>query len=235
MPNIEHSTVTDPYVHEPKGASAAASGEVYTSNGAGSGAWQLPQIQGQSVATSGQIPSSNGAGGTTWIDNAVSSAIVLRAEDTTSQLPSAVNTPLQVKFGNAQSNSFFSLAADGALTVLHTGNYLFESVLRASRQTNAGNVYLAIRYLINGVQASSTQVVTMSDATFTIPVAYTLMLTLTAGDVITAEIATDGTGINSGGLIPFTVSTTLQGAGAGSWAPVSPSATLTVYELSVGG
>lgn len=235
MPNIEHSTVTDPYVHEPKGASAAASGEVYTSNGAGSGTWQLPQIQGQSVATAGQVPSSNGSGGAIWMDNVVSSAVVLRAEDTTSQMPSAVDTPLQVKFGNAQSNSLFSLAADGTLTVLQTGNYLFESVLRASRQTSAGDVYLAVRYLINGVQASSTQVFAMSDASFTIPIAYTLMLTLTAGDVITAEIATDGAGINSGGLLPYTVSATLQGAGAGSWSAVSPSATLTIYELSLGG
>jgi hypothetical protein len=230
----EHRNLTGDSLHEPKGVEVATAGTTYVANGSGSGTWKIPQIQGQSVATVGQVPMANGSGGTTWVDNKVTSAVVLRAQDTTSQLPSAVNTPLQVKFGIPQSNSFFSLAADGTLTVLHTGNYLVESVLRASRQTSAANVYLAIRYLINGVQASSTQVVTMSDATFTLPIAYTLMLTLTAGDTITAEIATDGAGINSGGLIPFTVSTALQGAPAGSWDAVSPSATLTIYELSLG-
>lgn len=38
---IEHSVITDPEIHEPKGASSAATDTVYVSNGAGSGAWQL--------------------------------------------------------------------------------------------------------------------------------------------------------------------------------------------------
>ena len=36
---VEHVDITDPYVHEPKGAAAANSGEIYVANGAGSGAW----------------------------------------------------------------------------------------------------------------------------------------------------------------------------------------------------
>lgn len=39
MANVNHSTLTDPYLHEPKGAASASSGEVYVANGAGSGAW----------------------------------------------------------------------------------------------------------------------------------------------------------------------------------------------------
>jgi hypothetical protein len=39
MANVNHSSLTDPYLHEPKGAAAAASGEVYVANGSGSGAW----------------------------------------------------------------------------------------------------------------------------------------------------------------------------------------------------
>lgn len=35
----EHSTLTDPYVHEPKGIVSAANGTVYVCNGSGSGAW----------------------------------------------------------------------------------------------------------------------------------------------------------------------------------------------------
>ena len=39
MANVNHSALSDPYLHEPKGASTAAAGDVYLANGAGSGAW----------------------------------------------------------------------------------------------------------------------------------------------------------------------------------------------------
>jgi len=40
MANVNHNTLTDPYIHEPKGASTAASGAIYIANGAGSGTWK---------------------------------------------------------------------------------------------------------------------------------------------------------------------------------------------------
>lgn len=42
MANVNHSTLTDPYLHEPKGVAAATNGSVYLANGAGSGAWVHP-------------------------------------------------------------------------------------------------------------------------------------------------------------------------------------------------
>lgn len=39
MVNINHNVLTDPYLHEPKGASTALAGQVYIANGAGSGSW----------------------------------------------------------------------------------------------------------------------------------------------------------------------------------------------------
>lgn len=39
MANVNHNTLTDPYLHEPKGASTASSGEIYIADGAGSGSW----------------------------------------------------------------------------------------------------------------------------------------------------------------------------------------------------
>jgi hypothetical protein len=38
--SIQHITVTDPLLHEPKGVAAAAVNQVYVSDGAGSGTWQ---------------------------------------------------------------------------------------------------------------------------------------------------------------------------------------------------
>lgn len=40
MTTAAHSTITDPYIHEPKGAAAAAANKTYVSNGSGSGTWK---------------------------------------------------------------------------------------------------------------------------------------------------------------------------------------------------
>jgi len=37
MATVQHSALTDPNIHEPKGVSTAAAGKVYVANGAGSG------------------------------------------------------------------------------------------------------------------------------------------------------------------------------------------------------
>jgi len=42
MATVQHSALTDPNLHEPKGVSTAAAGKVYVANGSGSGAWAYP-------------------------------------------------------------------------------------------------------------------------------------------------------------------------------------------------
>lgn len=37
---IQHASITDPQIHEPKGASTATADTVYVANGSGSGSWQ---------------------------------------------------------------------------------------------------------------------------------------------------------------------------------------------------
>lgn len=39
MANVQHSGLTDPNLHEPKGISSAANNQLYLSNGSGSGTW----------------------------------------------------------------------------------------------------------------------------------------------------------------------------------------------------
>ena len=39
MANVNHSSLTDPYLHEPKGTAAASVGQVYVADGAGSGSY----------------------------------------------------------------------------------------------------------------------------------------------------------------------------------------------------
>jgi hypothetical protein len=42
LANIQHSSLTGSEIHEPKGADTAADGDVYVSDGAGSGSWEHP-------------------------------------------------------------------------------------------------------------------------------------------------------------------------------------------------
>lgn len=39
MANINHNTLSDPYIHESKGVSTALAGQIYVANGSGSGTW----------------------------------------------------------------------------------------------------------------------------------------------------------------------------------------------------
>jgi hypothetical protein len=39
MADVNHNTLTDPYLHEPKGISTALAGQLYVADGSGSGTW----------------------------------------------------------------------------------------------------------------------------------------------------------------------------------------------------
>jgi hypothetical protein len=69
---IQHSSISDPNIHEPKGASSAPLNSVYVSNGAGSGNWGKLPVQGLSgitaLGTAGQSIVSNGIGGAAFDD-----------------------------------------------------------------------------------------------------------------------------------------------------------------------
>lgn len=65
---IEHVSVTDPHIHEPKGVAAAAANTVYVATGAGSGAWSpvtAPVIKVNDVTYGAQL-SASGSGNTGW-------------------------------------------------------------------------------------------------------------------------------------------------------------------------
>lgn len=42
MANVSHATLTDPNLHEPKGAATAVASAIYQATGSGSGTWKLP-------------------------------------------------------------------------------------------------------------------------------------------------------------------------------------------------
>ena len=65
MPDVQHSTLTGAELHEPKGISGAAAGQYYAADGAGSGAWQDPELD-PSDGTADSVFIADGAGGGSW-------------------------------------------------------------------------------------------------------------------------------------------------------------------------
>lgn len=197
---------------------------------------QLHQIKGAASASSGQVPIATGSGTATFgfldwsqVANKPTSSgyqAKLSAFSNVNQNPSAIDTPLQITFGPAQTTTDVSISAAGVITFNTSGNYLIDIFLRFGRSTSTGNAIVLNRILKNGAQILNSNGVILSAATQTIPFSAAIPLTMAAGDTITMEVARDSSGTNDGGL--FVISPTIAG-----W-NIVPSATVVVNKF-VGG
>lgn len=152
-------------------------------------------------------------------------ALVLSSEDTTNQVPSGLDTALQVKFGPATGTSAdpVVLAADGVITFNVGGTYLFNGFGNFERQGSSGGVSVtAFRALLNGVQVSPTKAVELDTPGFIVPYELTIPITVEAGDELTWEIMRDSSGVDQGGLYTHTM--------LGGWSNV-PSADVRIFQL----
>ena len=197
---------------------------------------QLHQIKGAASASSGQVPIATGSGTTvfgfldwTQVANKPTSSgyqAKLSAFSSVNQNPSAVDTPLQITFGSAQTTADVSVSSAGVITFNTSGNYLIDIFLRFGRSTSTGNAIVLNRILKNGAQILNSNGLILSAATQTIPFSAAIPLTMAAGDTITMQVARDSAGTNDGGLL--VVSPTIAG-----W-NIVPSATVVVNKF-VGG
>jgi len=215
----EHNTLTGASLHEPKGAAAASSGEVYTADGAGSGAWTEIAIAGQSAAAADEIPKSDGAGSVTWVENKVLTTSILNRSETIDQNPSTTDTPLQITFGAAHNTTEFDISAAGAITCNVTGSYIIRFNFRFARTSGTGTAILVGRYLLDGVEAASPITCELTGAGDVVPYSVSVPAQLTAGQVLTVELLRDSSGNDDGGLASF--NPTLAGWGTVGSALVS--------------
>jgi len=116
MADVQHSGLTDPQLHEPKGVAAAASGTVYVATGAGSGSWTTPS---SSISNEVIVQSASD------FPTAVSDVITL-ASDTVYLLDGAIDV----------GNDRFVLAANTAIIGL-TGS------ISSITTTTTGSVFTA--------------------------------------------------------------------------------------------
>lgn len=177
MADIQHNVITDPDIHEPKGAASALANTVYVANGAGSGSWDA-------------------------INYPVVGENVLVGRSYVTQNPSTTDTSLQLTFGAGVTATDASLDASGNLTITNAGTYQLVFVLRLARTSATGEALLGARWLINGVTAGGPTAIRLANGGFSVPFSFTTLKEFSAGDVITAEIIRDSSGINNGGVYP---------------------------------
>lgn len=151
---------------------------------------------------------------------------VLRSASTTTQAPSALDTPYQVIFGAASGTSAspVMLNAAGLITFNAAGNYAVRIKLQKGRTTGTGIAIIFSRVLINGAAFGSPTVARMENANPISPMESRIAINVPAGSTMVVQIIRDSGGTNSGGLVPLTP-TTLTSWGA------APSALLVVSRL----
>ncbi len=150
---------------------------------------------------------------------------VLAAVDATNQVPSGLDSPLQVTFGAAQGTASDPVMLDalGNITFNQGGIYLFNGYANFERQGSSGGITVTLfRALLNGSQSGPTKGVELSGTGIMFPYELTLPIQVSAGDVLTWEIMRDSSGTNAGGLYIHTNS--------GPWSNV-PSADVNIYKI----
>lgn len=153
--------------------------------------------------------------------------------DATTQSGAPIDTPIQVKYGPAKvsANGIIDMAADGTLTILKGGPFLFKSRLRASRTGAAGTSSLFFWVELSSDGGASWIILgntidirlensNQEDVFFDFS-----SLTLPSGIKLRSMFARSSTGSNFGDLVPSTPSAALQAYGL----TTAPSAQLSVY------
>ena len=172
MANVQHSALTDPNIHEPKGVSSASSGQVYVANGSGSGSWTY---------TSGH------AYGELFIDAGVTSQ-TLPASSATAKL-----NPTGEWTTNGNKNITLS-AANGTITVQQAGEYQLTFYISFTTASIASGATYNFHYAVNGTP--STRKITVSKNTSgadKLSVSATGFASLSASDVVSIYVGGDGT------------------------------------------
>lgn len=152
---------------------------------------------------------------------------VLTASSIADQVPSALDTALQVEFGAAQGTGSDPVMLDavGNITFNEAGLYLFHGFANFERKgASGGTAVVLFRALINGTQAGIIKNVDMKDTDTSVPYDLTIPISASAGDVLTYEIMRDSSGANYGGLYTHT--------NLGGWSNV-PSASIDIYKVGV--
>ena len=135
MANVNHSSLTDPYIHEPKGVASASVGKVYVANGSGSGTWTSKEtLVGETL--------------TGYIDN-ISASSTVHVPIPFAGTISKVVTVLEAAISSANAIITVKNAAAasmGTITVTQSGSAAgdVDSLVPSSNNSIADNSFLTI-------------------------------------------------------------------------------------------
>lgn len=156
MANVNHSTLTDPYLHEPKGVSTASSGQVYMANGSGSGTW-TPKENLVELSLEGYIENISAAS-TVYVPVPFAGTVM------------KVVTVLEGAIGSSDATITVSNAAAasmGAITVTYIGSAAgdVDTLVPSTNNTVAADSFITIATDGASVNAASLRFVVVLDRT----------------------------------------------------------------------
>lgn len=129
---------------------------------------------------------------------------VLNGVSTVDQVPSGLDTPIQVSFGAAQYTASDPVMIDAAGTVTFNepGLYLLNAYGNVERKgSSGGSAIVLFRSLINDVQAGSTKGFDLDKTDTFSPYEITIPLNIAAaGTTLKFQIMRDSSGVDAGGL-----------------------------------
>lgn len=178
MADVEHKTLDDAELHEPKGIASAISGQILVANGSGSGSWQL-----------GNNFSAQYAG---WfILNNSTGLVVPIASDSTLHTGSDY-VPMPASLTTRDINSGVTFDINDAFVIAETGIYIFQGW--ASISSTGTNNTVGLSFSSNGVFLAPSRPVIkikLKAAGDIVTATGFGLTTLDSGDVIRAGIADD--------------------------------------------
>lgn len=169
---VEHNTLTDPNLHEPKGASTASSGYVPVANGAGATSWANPEASAlKHYAT---------------IYTRLSDSVTLSTIGTTGQdLPFSNDGP---------DNGATSDSANNRITINQDGDYYINFHIGFSTVASGDSGLYTFVIQVDGVDSVVEVQTNKSGTSDNGSVTTAGILSLTSGDQITVEISSDNGG-----------------------------------------
>lgn len=186
MADINHSTLTDDKIHQPKGAATASLNQVLTSNGDG-------------TTRFAEIPTAN-----------LFQSDGLTTYSTVAQEMAAINDTIKVAFNGTNETSLggsISVSPDGTITFNQSGIYSLELALTCSRTTNAGVTTLILNSAFNGVISDTSRAITLDSSAEALSLGanFNGVFEAQAGDTLFFSLLRNSNGGGNAGVYPITV------------------------------
>ena len=177
----EHNTLTDPNLHEVKGASTATVGQLLVATGSGTATFQTPSSL-----------------------HLTTSTLVASQGSTATQNPSATNTATEVVLGIPLTTTDVNISSLGLITFNTAAYYRIKLDLNFYRSTTVGEVVMLLNIVKNSASVNPLKLIPMAPSEPIQNFSLDYEDYFTVGATLQFNIVRDGSGVNDGGLQSIT-------------------------------